>query len=297
MYTGKVSAKYVRETPSSSKESVNDREYYRKEFDPTYHPLIYDLVKELQEQAEEFQIAVDPAYDRFLRDIHCRSQECEEMDASHFDNYDFAGLLKRKGKRFAALTILTAGNLITSGFANITHTDNDFLPSEFLHQCLLTIEHYYNQIKKSRVSNDVFAFNHIAKRYRHKNKFPVYTTCGYKIFKAKDKNMKYHAYFIYNCALTAVCLTSTESMYHTFDASLIKHQTSVPICEDGTHVYFNHPSFFILAWGNGKSARRIWLEERGFPVQNRKIQASDFERYFNAFSNKEQAYCSKNNSV
>lgn len=66
LYIGKVSAKYVRETPSVSKESVNDREYYRKEFDSTYHSLIYQLVKELQKQAEELQIAVDPAYDRFF---------------------------------------------------------------------------------------------------------------------------------------------------------------------------------------------------------------------------------------
>ena len=152
MYTGKVSAKYVRETPSSSKESVNDREYYRKEFDPTYHPLIYQLVKELQEQAEEFQIAVDPVSDKYLIHIHCVSREYDQTEASDldFDHCDIARLLKQKGKRFAALAILTAGNYITSGFANITHADNDFLPSEFLHHCFETIQEYYNVIKKKK---------------------------------------------------------------------------------------------------------------------------------------------------
>ena len=140
----------MRETPSSSKESVNDREYYRKEFDPTYHPLIYDLMKNLVKQAEEFQIAVDPVYDRFLKDIHCVSKQDHQRQASCFDlgHCDIAGLLKQKGGRFAALAILTAGNYITSGFSNITHADYDFLPSEFLYQCLLTIQQYYNVIKK-----------------------------------------------------------------------------------------------------------------------------------------------------
>ena len=256
-------------------------------------------MKNLLKQAEEFQIAVDPVYDRFLKDIHCVSKQDDQRQASGLDlgHCDIAGLLKQKGGRFAALAILTAGNYITSGFSNITHADYDFLPSEFLYQCLLTIQQYYNVIKRNGFSADVSAFNHIGNRYRHKKKFPVYTTCGYKVFTGNDDGMKYHAYFIYNCVYVAVCLTSTNSMYHTFDASLIKHQTSVPICEDKTHVFFNHPSFFILAWGNGKSARRMWLEERGYSVQHRNVRRSDFARYFNAFNNDEQAHCSQNNWI
>ena len=55
--------------------------------------------------------------------------------------------------------------------------------------------------------------------------------------------------------------------------------------------------FFILAWGNGKSARRMWLEERGYSVQHRNVRRSDFARYFNAFNHNEQAYCSQNNWI
>ena len=56
-----------------------------------------------------------------------------------YDHYDNARILKQKHKRFAALAILTAGYYIISEFTNITHADNDFLPSEFLHQCFVTI--------------------------------------------------------------------------------------------------------------------------------------------------------------
>ena len=86
-------------------------------------------------------------------------------------------------------------------------------------------------------------------------------------------------------------------MYHTFDASLIKHQTSVPICEDETHIYFKHPSFFIFAWGNGKSARRLWLEERGYNIHSNTVRRADFLNYFNTFSNEEQSMVLQNNWI
>ena len=59
---------------------------------------------------------------------------------------------------------------------------------------------------------------------------------------------------------------------------------------------FNHSSFF-LAWVNGKSARRMWLEEQGFAVQNRNVRRNDFERYFKTFSNDEQGHCTQNNWI
>ena len=66
------------------------------------HGLIYQLVKELQKQAEEFQIAVDPVYDRFLIDIHCVSREYDQTEASDldFDHCDIARLLKQRARDF-----------------------------------------------------------------------------------------------------------------------------------------------------------------------------------------------------
>ena len=55
----------------SAKESANDREYYRQSFDSIHQPVIYELVRDLEKQAKSFQIAVDPIYDKFFRDVHC----------------------------------------------------------------------------------------------------------------------------------------------------------------------------------------------------------------------------------
>ena len=121
----------------SSKETVNKREYYRNTFNPTLHPIIYHCLRELQVQAENFQIVVDPIYDRFLRDVNCTigSQEVnnEERDKVNEDSINI--ILNKRGKRFASLSIITAGNAKVSGFSNITHEDNDFLASRLLSQC------------------------------------------------------------------------------------------------------------------------------------------------------------------
>ena len=66
----------------AAKETVNNREYYRQSFDPTYHPIIYNLVSHLQVQAEYFQISVDPTYDKFLRDVHCTITNSDEINFS-----------------------------------------------------------------------------------------------------------------------------------------------------------------------------------------------------------------------
>ena len=131
---------------------------------------------------------------------------------------------------------------------------------------------------------------HIAKRFLKRNRFPIYTTCGYKVFQSKSDIFSNYAYFIYNSIGVAVSLTSCESMYHTFDGSLTQHQTSVPISVDEENVYFNEHSFFIFAWGNGKSIRRLWLEERGYNISGDRIQATDFERYFGMFTQEEQTH-------
>ena len=260
--------------------------------------MIYHLIEDLQSQAEFFQIASDPVYDRFLMDLHCSIGENDDyilLDEKKEMTNSRNSLIGMKRKRFAALSIFTSGNMYISGFTNETHEDKDFLPSRYLYHCLMIIKQYSEYIQEHNHNNDILTFKHIAKRYIEKGKFPVYTTCGYKVFKEKDSILNYHAYFIYNSVGVAVEISSSESMHHTFDASLFKHQTSVPICEDNKYVYFNHPSFFIFAWGNGKSAQRLWLEERGYAIESRRVQRRDFERYFNMFSQDEQEHCTQNN--
>ena len=49
---GKPSAEYLQSTPMASNESANDREYHRQSFDSTYHPIIYELIRDLEKQAK-----------------------------------------------------------------------------------------------------------------------------------------------------------------------------------------------------------------------------------------------------
>ena len=287
---GKPTAWYLRSTPMASKESRNDREYYRQSFDSTYHPVIYELIRDLEKQAESFQIVVDPIYDKFLRDVHCAvtddTNECKKR--KYNDEERMGHILKQKEKRFADISIMTAGNNKVSGFSNISHEDDDFMPHHFLHQCLEVIRRYTAHILKNKVRSDMLMYRHIKKRYDRKKQFPMYTTCGYCVIKDVKGKMRYYAFFLYNSLGIGISLTKWTQMYHTFDASFTRHQTSVPISVDDNYVYFNHPSFFIFAWGNGKCAKRLWLEERGHRIRNKSVGRSDFEHYFALFNIREQ---------
>ena len=92
--------------------------------------------------------------------------------------------------------------------------------------------------------------------------------------KRKDNDLhELRAYFIYNSLSVAVQIPSDESAYHTFDASYHNHQTSVPFVETKSHVCFQDDDTYIFAWGNGKSDRRKWMEERGFVCNGRATNA------------------------
>ena len=91
--------------------------------------------------------------------------------------------------------------------------------------------------------------------------------------KKGDSFKKLRAYFIYNSLSVVVEIPNDKSCYHTFDASYHNHQTSVPFVETDTHIIFNDESTFIFAWGNGKSERRQWMEDRGFVCNGRATNA------------------------
>ena len=189
---------------------------------------------------------------------------------------------------------MTSGNKKVSAFSNMQHRDLDYLATRFLPQCMKVLKMYRDTISVEKNSNDIFFMNHIKKRYNKNKKFPIYTTCGYKVFKSSHLRLQYYAYFLYNSFGIGISLTECDSFYHTFDASFMNHQTSVPVCVDNDYVYFNHESFFTFAWGNGKSDKRLWLEERGHVITGSRVSQSDFERYFESFSDTDKNHVKTN---
>ena len=285
IYVGKKNADYVRPTPKMSESSIHMSEYYREKFDPTLHPVLYKLVNELTSQAINFQKSVDPVFDRFLLESLYVNQEANISDGE--------SIKKRlvKQRRFAGLSIITCGNLGIIGFANIGHVDNDYITFHANEKLLdvlnkLLLEHETNG--KGYIKDILL---HLRNKYITKKRFSTYTTCGYKVFMSQKKGdsfKKLRAYFIYNSLLVVVEIPNDKSCYHTFDASYHNHQTSVPFVETDTHIIFNDESTFIFAWGNGKSERRQWMEDRGFVCNGRATNAliTDF---FNRLSEEDQS--------
>ena len=150
------------------------------------------------------------------------------------------------------------------------------MPPKLLLQCLEVIRKYTAHILKNKIQSDMLKFRHIKKRYDRKKQLPIYTTCGYTVFKDENEEMRYYAFFLYNSLGIGISLTKWPQMYHTFDASFTRHQTFVTIFVDNNYVYFNHSSYFIYAWGKGKCAKRPWLEERGHHVRNRRVSRNIF---------------------
>ena len=71
-----------------------------------------------------------------------------------------------------------------------------------------------------------------------------------------------------------------KSCYHTFDATSSVHQTTVPIIEDAHEIRFNSLNSFIFAWGNGKSAKRTWLEDHGMKPSGNLFTQEEIKDFF-----------------
>ena len=67
VYMGKKNSSCVRPTPKMCQTSTIDSEYYRKQWDPTFHSLLYHMLQDLSYQANNFQKSVDPIYQTFLK--------------------------------------------------------------------------------------------------------------------------------------------------------------------------------------------------------------------------------------
>ena len=100
--------------------STIDSEYYRKQWDPTFHPLLYHMLQDLSYQANNFQNSVDPIYHTFLK--KCISPrkiansktntKCSSKTIPKKANVTLQRYKKKKWNReFAALSILTCGTL------------------------------------------------------------------------------------------------------------------------------------------------------------------------------------------
>ena len=280
-YIGKKSAAYVRPTPKMSRGSISSSEYYREQFDPTFLPLIYKLINKLSDQAQVFQIVVDPVYDKFLLECYCRNNPKVNTRPNGISSNDSKRFLRHR--RFAALSIMTCGNSKTIGFANVAHKDNDYIDSTGHKAGLKVLQSINTECEISRNHSCHFALRHIAKKFLFSGKFSTYTTCGYKtIFdtESNDASIFLRAYFLYNSLGVGIEIPQDKSCYHTFDATSSLHQTTVPIIEDAHEVTFNCSNSFIFAWGNGKSAKRTWLEDHGLESSGNRCTQQDIKDFF-----------------
>jgi len=123
------------------------------------------------------------------------------------------------------------------------------------------------------------------------------TTCGYRIFSRHVTNKIVHAYFMYSSIGIAVSIPTEKSCYHTFDGTMGIHQTTVPVtfCPQDDLVRFDDNDIFIFAWGNGKSARRLWLEDQNHIIPaGRRVNANDIRDFFNNATQAQQDHINRN---
>ena len=100
-----------------SSESVTSFEYYQEKWNPIFQPLLYKMINGLTTQIVHFQYLAYSIYNRFQKLCY---------------NYE-PGMDNNKRKRnspslqkcFCRVSLLTAGNELVTGFANMNNSDND----------------------------------------------------------------------------------------------------------------------------------------------------------------------------
>ena len=68
-----------------------------------------------------------------------------------------------KKKRYSEITLLTAGNNVSSGFSNMRHRDCDFVCARLLSQCMSVLLTYRLFMEKKFNTNEYCFLNHIKK--------------------------------------------------------------------------------------------------------------------------------------
>ena len=189
-YAGKVTVPYVWQTPKTSKGSVSKTEYYRNDFNPNFHPLIYQMLNTLSQQASLHQKLVNPVYDKFLKDIH--TQCMSSIDNNNSTNKE--EIIRHKdwfvSKRFASLSITTFCNRYVCGFSSVKHKDNDWIPTRFYPIVLKILKEYVLRIPENKSEYKRAPMSYIKNLYMRQHKFSSFTTCGYKVF-CDDAQTKY----------------------------------------------------------------------------------------------------------
>ena len=252
VYTGKRGADYIRPSPKMSDAIISKTEYYRQEFNPTFHPLVYKMVNDLTVQATSFQKKLDPIYDRFLIESYYHDL-CSELDENEKGTTDENHSLNKKvprrkppkgNRRSCRLSILTGGNVETSGFANVGHKDGDLCDPDIQVAALEVItkicdhRNCQNEMHKKIIT-------YLKKIHSKCDNFHVYTTCGYKML-LKNKKKTVFAFFYYNSLKVAVMIPE-DSCYHSFFGSIGTHQTSFLVTFDGEIIRYNDNNLHILA--------------------------------------------------
>ena len=320
VYAGLKGAEYVRPTPQMSKGAVLLSQYFRKNFNPTFMPLIYKLINQLSQDAGLYQTYSDRIYDRFQSACWKRIEELEkaEEDAqedkeeAQEENNDSklpaATIVPRKrrkinhdlaktNKRFASLSILTGGNSKISGFANMPHFDMWDLWSKFFTQ---KANEYLDelvglQFVTGASPSFVKAINHL-KRHSvasYTGSFSSYTTCGYQVTmndRIQFSFRKFHlCFFLYLNLGIAVNIPANRTCYHMFGGALCQHLTAVPITVDHQYVRFNDKDLYVLAWGNGRSETRIYIEQQTGRDLGHRLTQQDIRDFYNVATQEQRA--------
>ena len=190
-------------------------------------------------------------------------------------------------KRFASLSILTGGNSQISGFTNQPHDDvHDLWSDAFIDIAMELLEELIElSYRDEAVPSFRDAVNHIQRLSSSSfaKSFSSYTTCGYHlIFDVDNEDDKKEnlCYFVYLDLGVAIKIPANKTVYHMFGGAMTQHLTAVPITFDGSFVRFYDPNMYVLAWGNGKSLTRVYIEEQTGRELEGRITQQDIRDFF-----------------
>ena len=237
-----VKAKYINDTPFSSKDSIGKSQYHRQQWDKTFLPWIHSLTNQLVTQSSRIGLNINRLYDRFIKSV------IKEMtiDKEHIETMNF--------RRHCDLSILTIGNNSSLGFANTCHIDKNDHFSDYFQDVAQMIT---MKIKESAGSQrDVMKIVTYLESMKRLGKYGTTTVCGYqKLLWSPEFDDKHLVAFFLNIGL-GTCYDINSGMFQSFYGHLFSHQTAVPVIVKDNTVMYNHNSVKLFGWGGGSAAER-----------------------------------------